>query len=109
MLLLLFLLSIPFVMLAAIILQNVQAALLVVYGGALAIVILALGLSLLILAISKLPVYERPQPRMLRWLLVALAAIVLAALTFAGLSWLGNFVWAIAADYGKDTLGLCAF
>jgi len=107
-LLLLLLLSVLFVILAAIILQNVQTALLVVYGGALAIVILALGLSLLILAISKLPVYERPQPRMLYWLLVALAAIVLAALAFVGLSWLGNFIRGVAADYGQDTLGLCA-
>src|SRR5579872_6501231 len=67
--LLLFLLSLLFVALASGILGDVMTAIIAVYGGAGVIFALALGFGLLVLAISKLPVYERPRLRILLWIL----------------------------------------
>ena len=62
---LLVILSLLFVLLASAILGDVLTAAIAVYGGAGVIFSLALGFSLLVLAFSKLPVYEKPRPRML--------------------------------------------
>jgi predicted lysophospholipase L1 biosynthesis ABC-type transport system permease subunit len=79
---LLVLLSLLFLALASTILQDVVTAAIAVYGGSLAIFLLALGLGLLVLAISKLPVYERPTPRILLWILTAIGTVILTTLPF---------------------------
>ncbi|GAC1397967.1 MAG: hypothetical protein NVSMB49_04740 [Ktedonobacteraceae bacterium] len=105
---LLILLSVLFVALASSILGNVTTAIIAVYGGAILIFALALGLGLLVLAISKLPVYEKPQPRILLWILAALGAIVLAAIVFGLLGLLGTAVNRYASHLGNSTLGVYA-
>ena len=77
---LLLLLSLLFVALASTILEDVITATVAVYGGAGIIFALALGFSLLVLAISKLPVYERPRLRIILWILLAFGFIVLSSL-----------------------------
>ncbi|GAC1624059.1 MAG: hypothetical protein NVS4B11_19180 [Ktedonobacteraceae bacterium] len=105
---LLVLLSVLFVALASSILGSVTTAIIAVYGGAIVIFMLALGLGLLVLAISKLPVYEKPQPRILLWILAALGAIVLAAIAFGLLGLLGTVVNRYATHLGNNTLGVYA-
>src|SRR6266702_5268199 len=78
--LLLLLLSLLFVALASSILGDVTTAAIAVYGGAGLIFALALGFGLLVLAISKLPVYEKPRPRMFLWLLMAIGVTLLSIL-----------------------------
>ncbi|GAC1421888.1 MAG: hypothetical protein NVS4B1_03540 [Ktedonobacteraceae bacterium] len=107
-LVLLILLSVLFVALAASILGSVTTAIIAVYGGAIVIFALALGLGLLVLAISKLPVYEKPQPRILLWILAALGAIVVAALVSGLLGLLGNVINHYASRLGNSTLGVYA-
>src|SRR5205085_5753115 len=102
---LLVLLSLLFVVLAATILGDVVTAILAVYGGAGIIFALALGFGLLVLAISKLPVYERPRPRMLLWILAALGIALLSLLAFAALAFLGTFLNNFAANHGNSTIG----
>src|SRR6266705_3428345 len=77
---LLVLLSLLFVILASTILGDVVTAAIAIYGGSGVVFVLALGFGLLVLAISKLPVYERPRPRMLLWVLLALGLFVASAL-----------------------------
>ena len=105
---LLVVLSVLFVALAASILGSVTTAIIAVYGGALIILILALGLGLLVLAISKLPVYEKPQTRILLWLLAALGAVVLASLIFGLLGLLGTTINSYASHHGSSTVGIYA-
>ncbi len=107
-LVLLILLSVLFVALSASILGSVTTAIIAVYGGAIVIFVLALGLGLLVLAISKLPVYEKPQPRILLWVLAALGAIVVAALVSGLLGLLGNAINHYASHHGDSTLGVYA-
>lgn len=107
-LLLLLLLSLLFVLLASTILQDATTAIIAVYGGAIAIFALAFGLSLLVLAISKLPVYERPRPRMLLWVLSAFGVVILAGMILIGLIALGNFINHFAIRHGEHTLGIYA-
>ncbi len=104
--LLLLLLSLLFVGLATTILGDVVTAALAVYGGALVVVALGLGLGILVLAISKLPVYDRPSPRILLWIASALGGVIVAALVFAGLSLLGDLAQVFAARHGNSTLGV---
>lgn len=105
---LLLLLSVLFVALASTILGDLQTAIVAVYGGALVIVALALGLGVLVLAISKLPVYDRPRPRMLLWILAALGGVVLSVVAFALLSLLGGVANVFAGHHGQSTLGVYA-
>ncbi len=105
---LLIILSVLFVALASSILGSVTTAIIAVYGGAILIFVLALGLGLLVLAISKLPVYEKPQPRILLWILAALGTIVLAALAFGLLGLLGTAINRYASHLGNSTLGVYA-
>ena len=107
-LVLLILLSVLFVALSASILGSVTTAIIAVYGGAIVIFVLALGLGLLVLAISKLPVYEKPQPRILLWILAALGAIGVAALVSGLLGLLGNAINHYASHLGNSTLGVYA-
>ncbi len=107
-LVLLILLSVLFVALSASILGSVTTAIIAVYGGAIVIFVLALGLGLLVLAISNLPVYEKPQPRILLWILAALGAIVVAALVSGLLGLLGNAINHYASHHGDSTLGVYA-
>ncbi len=86
---LLALLSVLFVVLAAGILGNLLAAILAVYGGALAVGLLGFGFSILVRAIAHLPVYERPDARMLLWLLAALVVAAAGVGVFAGTAWVG--------------------
>ena len=103
---LLLLLSVLFVALATSILGDFVTAITAVYGGAIVVLVLALGLGLLVLAISKLPVYERPNARILLWILSALGIVVLASLAFVLLSLLGTRVHTFAVQHGNGTLGI---
>jgi predicted lysophospholipase L1 biosynthesis ABC-type transport system permease subunit len=105
MLLLLLLLSLLFVALATAILGDVVTALLVVYGGAGALLVLALALGLLVLAISRLPVYERSGVRPFLWVLAAVGAVMLAALLFLLLSFLGQSARVVALHFGNAAIG----
>lgn len=67
--------------------------------------VLALVLGLLLLAISRLPVYERPGVRFLLWVLMAGGAIVVAGLLFLLLGWLGQSARVWATHLGNPTLG----
>jgi predicted lysophospholipase L1 biosynthesis ABC-type transport system permease subunit len=106
MFLLLLLLSFLFVGLAATIIGDVITALIIVYGGAGAILVLALVLGLLVLAISRLPVYERSGPRLLLWVLAAGGGVVVAGLLFLLLGFLGQTGRAFATHLGNPTVGI---
>jgi putative ABC transport system permease protein len=105
---LLVILSVLFVLLASAILGDVLTAIIAVYGGAGVIFSLALGFSLLVLAISKLPVYEQPNPRMLLWLLMSIGIILLSILVLVALLLLGEAAHAIATRVGHDLIGTYA-
>jgi predicted lysophospholipase L1 biosynthesis ABC-type transport system permease subunit len=105
MLLLLLLLSFLFVGLATSILGDAVTALVVVYGGAGALLVLALALGLLVLAISRLPVYERSGMRPFLWVLAAGGAVMLAGLLFLLLSFLGQSARAFALHSGNAAVG----
>ena len=102
---LLVLLSVLFVLLASTILGDVVTAAIAVYGGAGVIFALALGFSLLVLAISKLPVYEKPRPRMLLWILMAIGFILLSVLILVALLLLGVAANTLATKSGHDVIG----
>ena len=102
---LLLLLSLLFVALASTILEDVITATVAVYGGAGIIFALALGFSLLVLAISKLPVYERPRLRIILWILLAFGFIVLSSLLFVGLTYSGVYANSIATSLGYSIVG----
>jgi len=105
---LLILLSILFVALASTILGDLVTAVVAVYGGFGVIFALALGFGLLVLAISKLPVYERPRPRILLWILLAIGAVVVSSLLLAGLGLLGVFANDAATRLGYSVIGTYA-
>ena len=102
---LLIILSLLFVVLASAILGDVTTAAIAVYGGAGVIFSLALGFGLLILAISKLPVYEKPRPRMLLWILMAIGIAILSILVFGALFLLGEAANAFATSVGNTLIG----
>ncbi len=102
---LLIILSLLFVALASAILGDVTTAVIAVYGGAGVIFSLALGFGLLVLAISKLPVYEKPRPRMLLWILMAIGIAVLSILVFGALFLLGEAANAFATSVGNSLIG----
>ncbi|HYA99561.1 MAG TPA: FtsX-like permease family protein [Ktedonobacteraceae bacterium] len=102
---LLIILSLLFVLLASTILGDLVTAIIAVYGGAGLIFALALGFSVLVLAISKLPVYEKPRPRMLLWLLLAIGLILLSILVLAALLLLGLAANTLATKSGHDLIG----
>src|SRR5205085_355288 len=68
----------------------------------------ALSFGLLVLAISKLPVYEKPRPRILLWMLMAIGITVLCALIFVGLFLLGQVVNQLAVRLGNSLIGTYA-
>src|SRR5207248_2117727 len=105
---LLIILSMLFVLLASTILGDVLTAAIAVYGGAGVIFALALGFSLLVLAISKLPVYEKPRLRMLLWILMAMSFILLSVIILVALLLLGEAANAIATKAGHDLIGTYA-
>jgi len=102
---LLVLLSLLFVLLAATILGDVVTAIVAVYGGAGVIFALALGFGLLVLAISKLPVYERPTLRVLLWMLLAFGIVVATFLVGGGLAFLGYLANGAAIRLGYSVIG----
>lgn len=102
---LLLLLSLLFVALASTILGDVVTAAIAIYGGAGVVFALALGFGLLVLAISKLPVYEKPRPRMLLWILLALGIVIVATLLFGGLAALGYLANNFATGLGYGVIG----
>jgi len=102
---LLVLLSLLFVLLASTILGDVVTASIAVYGGAGVIFALAFGFSLLVLAISKLPVYEKARPRMLLWILMAIGFILLSVLILVALLLLGVAANTVATKSGHDVIG----
>ena len=102
---LLIILSLLFVVLASAILGDVLTAAIAVYGGAGVIFSLALGFGLLILAISKLPVYEKPRPRMLLWILMAIGIALLSLLVSGALFLLGEAANAFATSAGNSLIG----
>lgn len=104
-LLLLLLLSFLFVGLATSILGDVVTALIVVYGGAGALFVLALTLGLLVLAISRLPVYERSGMRPFLWVLAAGGGAILAGFLFLLLSFLGQSARVLAQHSGNAAVG----
>lgn len=103
--LLLALLSVLFIFLAATVLGDLVTAIIAVYGGALLVSALAAGFGLLVLAISRLPVYEHFRPRLLLWLLFALGIAVLAALLCALLLFAGERAAQLAGHLGYSSLG----
>jgi predicted lysophospholipase L1 biosynthesis ABC-type transport system permease subunit len=103
---LLLVLSLLFVVLASTILGDVITAVIAVYGGAGVIFALALGFGLLVVAISKLPVYERPRPRILLWILLALGITILSALALGGLFFLGQAGNTLATRSGNSLIGI---
>ena len=105
---LLVILSALFVLLASAILGDLLTAAIAVYGGAGVIFALALGFSFLVLAISKLPVYEKPRPRMFLWLLMAIGFILLSILILVALLLLGEAANAVATRIGYDLIGTYA-
>ena len=105
---LLIILSLLFVILASAILGDVVTAAIAVYGGAGVVFSLALGFGLLVLAISKLPVYEKPRPRMLLWILLALGITILSVLVLAALFLLGEAANAFATRVGNSLIGTYA-
>ncbi len=102
---LLVVLSLLFVVLASTILGDLITAAIAVYGGAGVIFALGLGFGLLVLAISKLPVYERPRPRMLLWILVALGLTLASAVILVALLFLGQAANNLAIRSGNSLLG----
>src|SRR2546421_3066276 len=102
---LLVILSALFVLLASAIIGDLLTAAIAVYGGAGVIFSLALGFSLLVLAISKLPVYEKPRPRMLLWILMAIGIILLSILILVALLLLGEAANVVATRAGYDLIG----
>lgn len=102
---LLVLLSLLFIILAATILGDIVTAVIAVYGGSGVIFALALGFGLLVLAVSKLPVYERPRLRMLLWVLLALGLFVASALICAGLAFAGVKLNDFATGLGYSVIG----
>jgi len=102
---LLVILSLLFVALAAAILGDVVTAVIAVYGGAGVIFSLALGFGLLVLAVSRLPVYERPRPRMLLWMLLAIGITLLSVLALVALFLLGQAASAFATRAGNSLIG----
>jgi putative ABC transport system permease protein len=102
---LLAILSALFVLLASAILGDVLTAAIAVYGGAGVIFALALGFSVLVLAISKLPVYEKPRLRMFLWILMAIGCILLSMLILVALLLLGAAANAVATRAGHDLIG----
>ena len=102
---LLVILSALFVLLASAILGDLLTAAIAVYGGAGVIFALALGFSFLVLAISKLPVYEKPRPRMFLWILMAIGFILLSILILVALLLLGEAANAVATRTGHDLIG----
>ena len=105
---LLFLLSLLFVALATTILGDVPTAIIAVYGGAGVIFALALGFGLLVVTISRLPVYEKPRPRILLSILLALGIALLAGLAFVGLALLGQGANLLATRLGNSIIGTYA-
>ena len=105
MLFLLLLLSFLFVALATSILGDVVTALVVVYGGVGALLVLGLALGLLVLAISRLPVYERSGLRPFLWILAAGGIVILAGLLFLLLSFLGQSARVLALHFGNAAVG----
>jgi ABC-type antimicrobial peptide transport system permease subunit len=103
--LLLTLLSVLFIFLATTVLGDLVTATIAVYGGALLVFALATGFGLLVLAISRLPVYEHFRPRLLLWLLFALGTVMLAALLCALLVLAGEQANRLAIHLGYSTLG----
>ncbi|HLH60952.1 MAG TPA: FtsX-like permease family protein [Ktedonobacteraceae bacterium] len=102
---LLVVLSLLFVALASTILGDPVTAAIAVYGGAGVIFALGLGFGLLVLAISKLPVYERPRPRMLLWILVALGITIASIIILTALLFLGQAANDLAIRSGNSLLG----
>ncbi|HJT58896.1 MAG TPA: FtsX-like permease family protein [Ktedonobacteraceae bacterium] len=102
---LLVVLSLLFVALAATILGDVITAAIAVYGGAGVIFALGLGFGLLVLAISKLPVYERPRLRMLLWILLALGITILSVVALVALLLLGQAANTLATRSGNSLIG----
>src|SRR6266700_2741728 len=105
---LLIILSALFILLASAILGDLLTAAIAVYGGAGVIFSLALGFSLLVLAISKLPVYEKPRPRMLLWMLLAIGITLSSILVLVALLLLGEAANAFATSAGNDLIGTYA-
>ncbi|HEY1353381.1 MAG TPA: FtsX-like permease family protein [Ktedonobacteraceae bacterium] len=107
-LLLLALLSVFFIFLATVVLGDLVTATIAVYGGALLVFALGAGFGLLVLAISRLPVYEQFRPRLLLWLLFALGVALLASLLCALLLLAGVQVYRLASHQGYGTVGTYA-
>lgn len=102
---LLALLSVLFVGLASTILGNLVTAIIVVYGGALLIGALAIGFGLLVMAISKLPVYESPTFKILIWIGIAVGALIASAILAAILSAIGGGAVYLANKLGNSVIG----
>ncbi len=97
---LLLLLLALFVGLATSIIGNFVNALLVVIGGVIILGLLSLGFGALVVAISKLPIYERPSPKILLWILAAFGGIIAAGIAFGLLFLIGNVLSSIGANVG---------
>ncbi len=102
---LLVLLSLLFVGLTTSIVGNLLEAALITYGGALIILALAVGFGLLVLAISRLPVYEVPSSRMLLWILLGFGILVGGALAGLLMIGIGSAATFILVRIGQGAIG----
>ncbi len=102
---LLVLLSVLFVGLATSIIGDFVTAVLVVYGGTGMLFALALGFGILVSSIARLPVYDRPSPRILLWILLAFGILIGGGVA-GGLSIaIGTIANVIAQNAGNGSLG----
>jgi putative ABC transport system permease protein len=99
------LLSVLFVVLASTIIGNFVTSIFVVYGGTLLLFALASGFSLLVFVISKLPIYEKPNAKMLLWILGAFGGVLGAGVASAILIGVGFVANQIASRAGAGTVG----
>jgi len=103
---LLVLLSVLFVALASTILGDFGKAVVAVYGGALLLAALATGFGVLVVSISRLPVYEKPSPRILLWVLIAIGGLVGSVIATALLFGAGLVFTLIANKAGLGSVSV---
>ncbi len=89
-----------FVGLATSIIGNFLNALLIVVGGVIILGLLAAGFGALVLAISKLPIYERPSPKILLWILGAFGGILAAGIVSGILGGIGFLLSKVGSQVG---------
>lgn len=89
-----------FIGLAWSIIGDLLKATFIVLGGTAILFAMAAGFGLLVVAISKLPIYEKPSPRILLWILAAFGIVIGAGVAFGILSASGFGLTLLGANVG---------